>query len=243
MKPIVGISVDCVRDPEDTRTRGKLTLNWNYAQAVADAGGVPILIPPTADMTVLADVIHGWLIPGGDDIDATNFGEENHPKASLQDPARFDGESRLFRAADPEMPVLGICYGCQFLNVVRGGSLEQHVPDRVGHENHSGGTLQTYPLEESLLKKITGVEEMTGKSYHHQAVGRIADGFNVIARHEDGTVEAIEASDRPWMIGLQWHPERTLEDGPTRKIFEDFVRRAAEYAASKAATREKAGVA
>ncbi|POA77941.1 gamma-glutamyl-gamma-aminobutyrate hydrolase, partial [Pseudomonas protegens] len=84
-KPIIGITVDCTHDPEDVRTRGKLELNWNYAQAVVDAGGVPIMIPPIADMDVIAAMIDGWLIPGGDDIDASRFGQENHPKASLQD--------------------------------------------------------------------------------------------------------------------------------------------------------------
>src|SRR6185312_7740915 len=117
MKPIIGITVDCEHDADDARTRGKLQLNWNYAQSVVDAGGVPIMIPPQADMGVVSKLIHGWLIPGGDDIDAAHFGEENHPKASLQDPARFEGESRLLAQVDKEMPILGICYGCQFLNV------------------------------------------------------------------------------------------------------------------------------
>ncbi|MGV3618569.1 MAG: gamma-glutamyl-gamma-aminobutyrate hydrolase family protein [Fimbriimonas sp.] len=235
MKPIIGISVDCHRDPENIRSGGKLELNWNYAEAVTNAGGVPVLIPPTADMDVLAGVIHGWLIPGGDDIDAARFGEENHPKVDLQDPHRYEAEARMLSAANPAMPVLGICYGCQFLNVARGGSLQQHVPDVVGHENHSGGTMQDYPIDAgSRLGAIVGTEAMTGKSYHHQAIGRMGEGLRVVSRHEDGTIEAVEASDRPWMIGVQWHPERTPEDGPTQRLFADFIRAAAEYAAQKA---------
>ncbi|AIE86215.1 gamma-glutamyl-gamma-aminobutyrate hydrolase family protein [Fimbriimonas ginsengisoli] len=237
MKPIIGITVDCHHDPEDPRTRGKLELNWNYAQAVSDAGGVPVLIPPTADMEVLAGVIHGWLIPGGNDIDAANFGEENHPKVKLQDPSRFVGEKSLFEAIDSEMPVLGICYGCQFLNVARGGTLEQHLPDRVGHEIHTGGTMQSYPLAESRLREIVGVPEMTGKSYHHQAVGQVGEALAVVSKHEDGTVEAVEATDRPWMIGVQWHPERTLEDEATRRLFREFVLAAARFAEGKAGAK------
>ena len=236
MKPIIGISVDCQRDPTDLRRGGKLELNWNYAQAVTDAGGVPVLIPPTADQAVLADIIHGWLIPGGDDIDAAHFGEENHEKVVLQDPLRFDAEQRLYRSADPDLPVFGICYGCQFLNVARGGSLQQHLPDVVGHESHSGGTLQEYPINPaSQLSDIVGTNLMTGKSYHHQAIGRPGEGLTVVSKHEDGTVEAVEATDRPWMIGVQWHPERTPDDGPTQKLFRDFIRAAADYAAHKAA--------
>jgi putative glutamine amidotransferase len=233
VKPIIGITVDCVHDPEDIRTRGKLTLNWNYAQSVADAGGVPLILPPMADMATVAGLIDGWLVPGGDDIDACHFGQENHPKVSLQDPARYAGEKRLFEAADPAMPVLGICYGCQFLNVVRGGTLHQHVPDHVGHEQHSGGTLQKYDLAESKLKTLVGDEAIEGKSYHHQAVDQVAQGLQVVARHEDGTVEAVEATDRPWMIGVQWHPERTPEDAATQRIFSEFIAAAARYAESK----------
>lgn len=234
MKPIIGITVDCKRDPEDARTRGNLTLNWNYAEAVAEAGGVPVLIPPMADMASLAGVIHGWLIPGGADIDAAHWGEATHPAAKLQDPARFDGERRLFDATDPAMPVLGICYGCQFLNVARGGSIAQHLPDLLGHDEHSGGTMQEYPIENgSKLAQIVGTAKMTGKSYHHQAIGRTAEGLRVVSRHSDGTVEAFEAEDRPWMIGVQWHPERTPEDEPTRRLFQGFIAAAREYAERK----------
>jgi len=236
MKPLIGITVDCHQDPEDLRTRGKLELNWNYAQAVADAGGIPLLIPPMADMEELAKLIHGWLIPGGDDIDAGRFGEENHPKVSLQDPARFEGESRLYKAIDATMPVLGICYGCQFLNVVRGGTLDQHIPDNEGAETHTGGLMQSYPLQPSRLQDLVGTSEMTGKSYHHQAVGKVGQGLVVTSKHGDGTVEAVEANDRPWMIGVQWHPERTPEDGPTQKLFREFVQAAAQYAANRSET-------
>src|ERR1700736_3619465 len=101
MKPLIGITVDSAHDPEDPRTRGKLTLNWNYAQAIADAGGVPILVPPMADMKALSEVIDGWLIPGGLDIDARRFGEENHSRVELQDPARYEAENDLLCHLDP----------------------------------------------------------------------------------------------------------------------------------------------
>lgn len=236
-KPIIGISVDCVYDPADSRTRGKLTLNWNYAEAITTAGGVPILIPPTADMESVAPLIDGWLVPGGDDIDASEFGEENHPKVGLQDPRRFAAEARLFKAVNPELPYLGICYGCQFLNVQRGGTLIQHLPDLVHHEDHAGGTLQHYKIEtDSKLAKSAGGVEMEGKSYHHQAVGRLGSELRIVAKSEDGTVEAIEDDSKPFLIGVQWHPERTLEDAATQRLFESFVNSAAEYKAKRQGT-------
>lgn len=232
MSPIIGITVDSKQDP-DPRTRGTLSLNWNYAQAIADAGGIPVLIPPMADMKQIAQMIDGWLIPGGDDIDACRFGEENHPEVRLQDPARYDGESRLYAEVDSDLPVFGICYGCQFLNVERGGSLVQHLPDVVGHESHSGGTLQEYSIEESRLSDATGTTRIEGKSYHHQAVKSAGQGLRVVAKSDDGTIEAVEATDRPWMIGVQWHPERTLEDEATQRLFKDFIEAARAYSLKK----------
>lgn len=240
-KPVIGITVECKHLPQDERTRGSFSLNWNYAQAIAEAGGVPIVIPPTADPNAIARMIDGWLIPGGYDIDASNFGEENHAKVELQDPSRFESEQALMKAVDPEMPIFGICYGCQFLNVARGGTLEQHIPDRVGANHHTGGTLETLRIEnESRLARAADAAEMKGKSYHHQAVGEVGAGLKVVARHEDGTVEAIEATDRPWLIGVQWHPERSLEDPATRRLFESFVQAAAEFKRSRAKAGSKA---
>ena len=234
MKPIIGITLECKEDPEDQRSGGNLALNWNYAQAVSDAGGVPILLPPTADMTVLAKLIDGLLIPGGLDIDASQFGEVNHPKVELQDPWRFAGEAALMAAIEPEMPVFGICYGCQFMNVYRGGTLIQHLPDEVGHNLHSGGTLQSYEIDaESQLKEIVGIKTMEGKSYHHQAVAKVGNHLRVVAKGEDGVIEALEATDRPWMIGVQWHPERTLSDPASRQLFTDFIAAAQKFAAGK----------
>lgn len=236
MKPIIGISTDSNRDPSDPRSGGKLTLNWNYAEAVVLAGGVPILVPPNADMSVVVNLIDGWLIPGGADIDAATFGEENHPAVELQDPARYAGEKALLDVAPADLPVLGICYGCQFLNVARGGSLIQHLPDVVGHETHAGGTLQDYSIDaDSKLAKAAGTSTMQGKSYHHQAVKQTGEGLRVVAKGEDGTVEAIEAKDRPWMIGVQWHPERTVEDEATMTLFRDFVEAARKYAETRRA--------
>ena len=233
-KPIIAITVESRREKENARTGGKIDLNWNYAQVVADAGGVPLVVPPVADMAEVAALADGWLIPGGDDLAPSLWGDEIHSKASLQDGTRFDAERRLFEALPPEVPVLGICYGCQALNVLRGGSLDQHIPDALGHEEHAGGTMQRYLVDvDSRLSQSAQTVVMTGKSYHHQAVSRLGSGLRVVARAEDGTVEAVEAVDRPWMIGVQWHPERTPDDPATRRLFERFVEAAAEYRASK----------
>ena len=234
MKPIIAITAEPHHDPEDARTKGKIELNWNYAQAVADAGGVPFIVPPMADMEVVAKVADGWLIPGGLDIDGKEFGQETHPKSELQDPSRFRGEKSLFEYASPDLPVLGICYGCQFINVVRGGDLIQHLPDVEGAAAHTGGVLQEYTVDgDSKLSTAIDTDVIKGKSYHHQAVDRPGNNLKVVGRNEDGTVEALEATDRPWLIGVQWHPERTLEDTASQKLFQSFIEAAGRYAQTK----------
>ncbi|MBS1720498.1 MAG: gamma-glutamyl-gamma-aminobutyrate hydrolase family protein [Armatimonadetes bacterium] len=238
MKPIIGITVEAKFDPSNPRSRGSLALNWNYAEEVEKAGGIPLLIPPMADPSPLAEIIHGWLIPGGADIDAREFGEENHPEVELGDPARFGVEKKLYQAVSADLPILGICYGCQFLNVVQGGTLIQHLPDVVYHGEHSGGTLQAYSLDaDSRLAGVAGQTAIEGKSYHHQAIGRPGADVTVVGHAEDGTVEAIELSGRPWVFGVQWHPERTPDDSATQSIFAKFVAAARAYAESKHGVR------
>ena len=227
MKPIIVITVESKRETENARTGGKMDLNWNYAETIAQAGGVPLVVPPVADMAEVARIADGWLLPGGDDLDSALWGESLHPKASLQDGTRYAAERRLFDTLPAEVPIFGICYGCQALNVLLGGTLDQHVPDTVGHEEHAGGTMQRYAITpNSLLARSVGNTAMEGKSYHHQAVGRPAESLDVVARAEDGTIEALESNERPWLLGVQWHPERTPADTATRRLFEAFVRAA-----------------
>jgi putative glutamine amidotransferase len=230
MKPVIGITADVVPTPESEYAPAKLQLNWNYAQCVADAGGIPVIIPPQADPDQILDVVDGILIPGGNDIDASNWGEENHPEVKPIEESRFNIEKELMLRAGRDLPVLGICYGCQLINVVRGGSLIQHLPDVVGHNENSGGTMQDYSISESSkLGSIVAQGKVQGKSYHHQAVKEVGEGMKVVARGDDGTVEAIEAEDRPWMVGVQWHPERTADDPATQRLFREFIEAARAY--------------
>lgn len=233
-KPIIAITAESEFTPDVPRSRGTIKINWNYPEVVAEAGGVPIIVPPTADMDAIAGVIDGWLITGGMDIDARYWNEENHEKAERNDDSRTAAEMRLFKAIPKDLPVLGICYGCQFLNVAEGGTLEQHIPDRTGENDHSGGTLQEYPLQaESRLAQAMGTTQPKGQSWHHQAVGRVADSLTVVGRHEDGTVEAIESTGSEFRMGVQWHPERTPDLPETKGLLSSFIEAAAEYRAKR----------
>lgn len=231
-QPVIGIVVDAKFDAENQRTQGVLSLNWNYAQVLADAGAVPLLIPPQADASVVMSLLDGLMIPGGADIDARHFGQEAHPKSEPIENERFDLEERLLKAMPAQMPYLGVCYGCQRINVFRGGDLVQHVPDLVGHEAHSGGTLQDYEISKSILSGIVGASAR-GESWHHQVVGRMGSGLSAVAASLDETIEAIEDSRHPFCIGVQWHPERTPDAPDSKALFRAFVQAAREYKAQK----------
>ena len=228
MKPVIGIVADTRLEPEDPRTGGTIKLNYNYAEQVALAGGNPVLLAPCTDVGEVAPLLDGWLIPGGDDIDAIHFGQQNHPESKLVDAARFEAERRLYHAVDPDLPILGICYGCQFMGVMSGGSLDQHLPNTLGTDEHTTGTLQTYEIDPgSRLAELLGTTRVEGRSYHHQALDRVGAGLRIVGRHADGTVEAIESTARPWMVGVQWHPERGSAGLADQRLFRAFVDAAA----------------
>ncbi|MHB8635615.1 MAG: gamma-glutamyl-gamma-aminobutyrate hydrolase family protein [Fimbriimonadaceae bacterium] len=235
-RPVIGITADVKATDGDPRASYDLRVKGNYAQAVADAGGIPILIPPEAAAAEIVEVIDGLLIPGGDDIDSVHFGQTLHPKALLQNPRRFEAESALYRAAPKGLPILGICYGCQFINVMEGGSLIQHLPDVAGTSTHTGGELQAYDLEPGTkVAEAIGATRAEGKSYHHQAVEAPGTDVRVTGHAADGTVEAIEVTSRDWTVAVQWHPERTLEDAGMKNLFRALVREASAYRAKRVA--------
>ena len=239
-RPVIGITTESKKDKENPRTGGVMSLNWNYAESVWDAGGTPLLVPPMVDVSELVDLLDGWLIPGGLDIDPTHFGQEVHPESELQDPSRFKIEKALFEGLPVETPILGICYGCQFLNVVRGGSLHQHLPENT-EIPHTGGPVQEYRVEPGTkLALAVGSTVVSGKSYHHQGIDSPGAGVRVVARHEDGTIEGIELEDRPWVVAVQWHPERTIEDPAMKSLFQTFVDRARENMQQKRLVSEYA---
>jgi putative glutamine amidotransferase len=229
-RPVIGITTSCGPDPNDTYPTERLYVNRLYADCVLAAGGAPILLTKQTPVEVVLELVDGLLIPGGDDIDARFFGQENHSAVILEDPERFQFEQRLLEKWPAAAPVLGICYGCQAMNVYRGGDMVQHIPDVVQDSKHTGGTVQTYAVEASSgLARIIGTTQPSGKSFHHQANGKVGKGLKVVALADDGVVEAIEDESLPWFIGVQWHPERTPDDPATVRLFRSLVEAAAEY--------------
>ncbi|GLU46145.1 gamma-glutamyl-gamma-aminobutyrate hydrolase family protein [Nocardiopsis ansamitocini] len=184
-----------------------------YADAVAAAGALPLLIPSVTGVAAIVDRVDALILAGGGDIDPARYGASPDAETAGVRPERDGAESELLAAAlERGTPVLGICRGMQLLNVARGGTLHQHLPDVVGHSGHRSEVAVFGPHDvkvapDSLTARALGETALSVPSYHHQAVDRLGRDVIATAWCDDGTVEAVEYTDRPDVLGVQWHPE------------------------------------
>jgi putative glutamine amidotransferase len=195
---------------------------YEYVRAVERAGGRAVLVPPDEHgIDNVLDTLDGLIFSGGNDMEPEEYGADSHPATVGTNPERDRGELALLEAAlERDLPVLAICRGFQVLNVARGGDIVQHLPEVVGHEEHREvvGEFSEHPVRvdpSSLIGEVQGPV----KSHHHQALGRIGDGLREVAWAEDGTVEGLEDPDKPFVVGVLWHPEA----GEDQRLFERLV--------------------
>jgi gamma-glutamyl-gamma-aminobutyrate hydrolase PuuD len=223
MRPLIGLTVGSAQH-RDGYTYAQLRAT--YIHAVANAGGVPLLVPPQADhdaLVALLERLDGLLLPGGGDVDPAEYGEPMQG-AEPPNPALDALELTAVRwAIRRDLPTLGICRGQQIINVALGGSLIQHMdghaPDGPRETLHHGFRVAVG----SRLADALGCTEMQVNSHHHQAVKRLADGLVAVAWAEDGTIEGIQAPDKPWLMAVQFHPEDLVSHPPSERLFEAFV--------------------
>jgi gamma-glutamyl-gamma-aminobutyrate hydrolase PuuD len=185
----------------------------SYTDMVAEAGGAPVLLPPRAEVVAAVDRLDAVVLSGGADIAADRYRTLPHPRAGVPRPDRDEAElAVLARALARGIPVLGVCRGAQLLNVGLGGSLVQHLPDTVGHEEHNPrpGVYGTVRVELDPAGRVGALlgASVQAQCHHHQAIGRLADGLVVTGRSVDGTIEAVELAGRDFVLGVQWHPEQ-----------------------------------
>ncbi len=222
--PLIGINCGLAEEGGEVVYR----LCSDYANSVERAGGVPVLMPSfhtAAAARRFMEHIDGAVFTGGTDVNPRRWGERRHPKARLLHPEREKSDfTAIAEALRRDLPLLGICCGCQELNVALGGSIHQHLPDLPWARRHSGGVRHAaYLAPASRLREIMGTACVTVNSYHHQACRDLGNGLETAAYSPDGVVEAVESELHRFVIGIQWHPERMKDDRRQRALFKALV--------------------
>src|SRR5574342_699597 len=232
MKPLIGITTNQSRNAYGFPT---IMLMQSYVNAVIQVGGVPVLIPSLIaedGWDALYSRLDGILFSGGGDIGLEYSPGDPHPRIDDVDLERDSVELKLINAAASDgKPFLGICRGCQVMNVALGGTLYTHIPDQLPNAlDHSyPGNLRTVLVHEVKVEEGTRVAEILGEpivkvnSLHHQGLKDIAPSLRVAGRAPDGLVEAVELPDHPFGLAVQWHPEWLTDQQPTRNLFRKFA--------------------
>ncbi len=250
LRPLIAVTTSEMRSAGEVRPTDhgdppqvEMALGLPYLRAVERAGGLPLVAPPMdleAIEPLLAQVA-GVCLSGGPDLDPVAYGADPHPSLGPVNDALDRFEIELARQADARgLPVLAVCRGMQALNVARGGTLHQHLPDRPGvtivHRQSEPGTEVTHAIRVeagSRLASMMDSEEAHVNSFHHQAIDRLGPGLRAVAWSTDGVIEGVEAPARDFLIGVQWHAE-TLDRPEQSALFEGLVQ-----AASAAGARRR----
>jgi putative glutamine amidotransferase len=232
MKPIIGITTN-----QSTNSYGQpiILLQQSYVRAIMQAGGVPMLIPSLISedgWDAVYSRLDGILFSGGGDMSLDHFAGEPHPRIDDVEPERDSVELKMLQAAASDgKPFLGICRGCQVMNVALGGTLYTHLPDQLPNAlDHSyPGNMRTVLVHEVKIEEGTRVAEIYGtpiikvNSLHHQGLKDLSPALRVAGHAPDGLVEAVELPDHPFAVGVQWHPEWLTDQEVTRNLFRKFV--------------------
>jgi len=246
VKPLIGVTTSEVRvgaqvdqTPQGEPPRREMALGLTYLRAIEAVGGLPVVIPPLELEAVdpLLDRFGGVCLSGGPDLDPAAYHERRHPQLGPVEPELDAFELELARRADDRgLPILAICRGQQALNVARGGTLHQHLPDRPGttidHRQTAPGDKPTHGVEiagGTRLARLMGRRRTRVNSFHHQAVDRLGVGLRAVAWAPDGVIEAVEAPARDFLVCVQWHAETLVGRRDNAALFSGLVRAAAQH--------------
>jgi putative glutamine amidotransferase len=230
-RPLIAVTTSELRRPDDGRARPlgeppklEVALATLYPEAIERAGGIPVIVPLLRRdaIAALLDRVDGVCLPGGPDVQPSAYGAEPDCELGPTEPRVDAVELALVRAADRRrLPILGICRGMQLLNVARGGTLHQHLPDVVGdgikHRQPEDWSVPTHRIEtapQSRLRATLGGPSLEVNSFHHQAVQALGRGLVATAWAQDGTIEAVENPGDRMVMGVQWHAEGLRAHGP-----------------------------
>ena len=243
MKPMIGVTTSELRPGELATLRrhgepphAEMALGITYVRAVEAAGGIPVVMPPLApaDVPALVARLDGLLLSGGPDLAPDAYGATPHAELGDTEAGLDAFEYAVVgEALEAGLPILGICRGAQALNVARGGTLHQHLPDlgdEVLHRQRDEARRPSHRVtvvRGTLLARVLGTAKLDVNSFHHQAVDRLGAGLRVSATAPDGTIEAIEDPARPFVLAVQWHAETLVPNSPSQGLFEELVAAAA----------------
>jgi putative glutamine amidotransferase len=248
-RPVIGLCTALERARWSVWDQEAYLLPRSYVDAVHRAGGAALMLPPDEraldDPDALLDLVDGLVLAGGADIDPGAYGSERHTETVGTVPERDTFEIALTRRAfERDLPLLGICRGMQLMNVARGGTLLQHLPESHGHHEHrrnpgsfDGADHDVRLTDGSLAARAAGEVTHGTKSHHHQAVDRLGDGLEVTGWSTlDELPEAIEDPAARFALGVQWHPE--VDE--TSRLIEALVAEAAAAMAAIPVPRNRA---
>lgn len=238
-RPIIGITGELEAARWGNWIREAVVSAVSYTRAVERAGGTPVVLPPVPTHSVpgLISALDGLVITNGRDLDPALYNETQHQETDPPDHRRDRFELALLRAAiDADLPFLAIARGMHVLNVARGGTLTQHLPDRIGNDSHRPDPvkLTTHEVQISAASRIgraLSAAQARVPGGHHQAINRIGSGLLTVAWTQDQVVEAVELQGHAFGVGVQWRPE----EGDDLLLFEALVNAAASVAVKQAA--------
>lgn len=240
-KPLIGVTTSELRKaarsnprPEGDPQQREMALGMLYMRAVERAGGLPVVLPPLAleEVPSLLEHLDGVCLSGGPDIDPSGYGDEPHPETGDTEPTLDAFELAVAQDADQRgMPLLGVCRGAQAMNIVRGGTLFQHIPDvtdgKIDHRQKGSGDMTTHEIRiepGSRLAALAGATTTAVNSFHHQAIDRLGRDLRPVAWAPDGTIEAIEGIPAdPLFLGVQWHAESLVDRADNLALFQTLV--------------------
>ena len=225
-RPVIGITSVYEVDKEDGSV--STWVNFAYVEAVAENGGAPVILPTITDDQILrryVEELDGLVLVGGDDIPPSAYGQQPHETVKVMPSQRYDSERKLISLwLATGKPVLGVCLGMQFTNVVCGGTLIQDIPSQVGTKVIHRRKYHRVRIEpNSSLAKILGTDEVSVYSDHHQAVKDVGEALKAIAHSDDGVIEALERTNGGFGLFVQWHPEQMDDTGHRNAIYGALV--------------------
>jgi putative glutamine amidotransferase len=228
LRPLIGIT--SVYEPAKGDKSAQTTVSFAYASAVADNGGVPVVLPTIDDEQILQrylTVLDGLVLIGGDDIPPEAYGEQPHETVEPLEKHRYDFERKLIaRWLAGGKPLLGVCLGMQFTNVVAGGTMVQDIPSEIGTKVNHKRYHRVLIEPDSRLARLLNSAEASVLSSHHQAVDDLGRNLRVVAHSEDGVTEALERTDGKFGLFVQWHPEAMTDLAHRNAIYGALVQAA-----------------